>query len=334
VCTHNGIVYEEGDQIQPSCAARCVCRNGEFSCQSQPCLLDGATCYASGDPHYRTFDLRTFDFQGTCEYVMAQPCNSSEFLITATNSAHNPYVSCAESVKVIVPHENLEIMLGRRGTVTVNERPQSTTTDSTIMQSDGVTVTRVGGHSRVFLSSGIEVFFDGSTRVTVSVSSAWIGQLCGLCGNYNGDPSDDFQSPEGILLASPNSFGLSWAVYSDNELCGDLIPPPSCLPSVMSEAQQRCAILQQDMFAVANIQVNPVPFINDCVYDYCYCNEADKEDCFCNSLANYAGACANSEFVINSWRESVCGKCALIIAMYNIQLMLFNFILKIETMHK
>ena len=311
-----GIVYEEGDQIQPNCRSRCVCHNGQFRCQSQPCLLDGATCYASGDPHYRTFDLRTFDFQGTCEYVMAQPCNSSEFSITATNSAHNPYVSCAESVRVVVPNENLEIVLGRRGSVTINDRLQSTTTDSTIMQSDGVTVTRIGGHSRVFLSSGIEIFFDGSTRVTVTVSSAWIGQLCGLCGNYNGDPSDDFQNPEGILLTSPNSFGLSWAVYSDNELCGDLTPPPACSASIMSEAQQRCTILQQEMFAVANSMVDPAPFINDCIYDYCLCNEADREECFCNILANYAGACANNGIVINNWRDTVCGMHARICNVY------------------
>ena len=303
-------MYKEGDQIESNCTTRCVCHNGEFQCQPQACILDGATCYASGDPHYHTFDLHSYDFQGTCEYVIAQPSNGTDFSITATNNAHNPYVSCVESVRVVVPNENLDIVLGRGGVVTINDRQQSTTTDSTILQSDGVTVTRIGGHSRVFLSSGIEIFFDGSTRVTVTVSSAWIGQLCGLCGNYNGDPSDDFQSPEGILLTSPNSFGLSWAVYNDNKLCGDLTPPLACLPSVMSEAQQRCTILQQEMFAVANVRVNPVPFMNDCVYDYCHCNETDREDCYCNSLANYAGVCADSEFVINNWRETICGMCA------------------------
>ena len=53
-------------------------------------------------------------------------------------------------------------------------------------------------------------------------------------------------------------------------------------------------------------------YINDCILDYCQCNEEDREgredredgeDCYCNSLATYAAVCASSGVVIPSWRD-------------------------------
>ena len=32
-----------------------------------------ALCYASGDPHYRTFDAQMIHFQGICKYDLASP---------------------------------------------------------------------------------------------------------------------------------------------------------------------------------------------------------------------------------------------------------------------
>ena len=76
----------------------------------------------------------------------------------------------------------------------------------------------------------------------------------------------------------------------------------------MSEAESRCTLLQQEMFSFCNGIINPLPFISDCVYDLCYCNEEDQETCFCNSIANYARACADSGIVIPEWRNSLCSK--------------------------
>lgn len=39
---------------------------------------------------------------------------------------------------------------------------------------------------------GVRVSWDGSHFAEIAVDDIWKGQTCGLCGNYNGDASDDF----------------------------------------------------------------------------------------------------------------------------------------------
>ena len=206
-------------------------------------------------------------------------------------------------MRVLVPHESLDILLGRGGSVTVNEQPQFISSDRIILHYNDTVITRVGGHPHVFLTrSGIEVFFDGRSRVAVEASLVWKGRLCGLCGNYNDDPSDDFKIPNGTLVISPKDFGSKWLTNKSHENCNGTEPPPICRPEL------KCAILQQGIFSVCNSAVDPTPYIDDCAYDWCNCNEEDKENCFCDSLSSYAAACANNNITIPQWRNLFCSK--------------------------
>ena len=305
-----GVQYNEGDYITPNCSSRCVCRDRHFVCEPQFCITDGPTCQAYGDPHYRTFDARYFDFQGTCEYILAKSCNSSAFSVIVTNSAHNQYVSCTDTVRVVVPNENLNVLLARGGggTVTINDILQLNTGDGIILQSGGVEVLRIGGRPHIIMSTlGIRVSWDGLYRAEVTVSTRWRGNLCGLCGNYNGDPNDDFQTPDGSVVSSANDFGLSWVVDNDvGDSCSGLAPLPQCSTAVMDEARRRCAVLREEHFNACNDIVDPTTFIESCIFDYCHCNVNDREECYCNSLSTYAGACGANGVVLSDWSRT-CG---------------------------
>ena len=218
-------------------------------------------------------------------------------------------MSCTDTVRVVVPGENLNIFLGRGGggTVTINDIPQSNNGDEVILTSGGVEVVRVGGRPHVILNdSGVKVAWDGLYRVEVTARDDWRGRLCGMCGNYNGDPNDDLMTPGGSLASTPDEFAPTWRVdNTPRDGCAGLDPLEPCPADVMATAQTRCNEMQSNFFTMCNSVLDVTSYINDCVYDYCHCNELDRPDCYCNSLAAYASACASNGVVIPNWRRDL-----------------------------
>lgn len=62
---------------------------------------------------------------------------------------------------------------------------------------------------------GLVIQWDKGTRVYVKVDPRWKDRVKGLCGNYNDNDADDFQTPSGgITEASAKIFGDSWKLQS------------------------------------------------------------------------------------------------------------------------
>ena len=306
-----GIQYRVGDVIQPNCSTVCACLEDGFSCRSQSCFVDGPTCRVYGDPHYRTYDNLRYDFQGGCEYVLTQPCNSSEFIITGSNVPTNAHATETSEVRIIVPSQGLEIHLTRRrgGTIAINGDIQLNNGDGLVYQSSDVEVLRTGGHPYVLLTLPypVAVHWDGRRKVRITVSTEWEGMLCGLCGTYSNDRNDDFTLPDGSLTTSINNFGNSW-LYSNNTSTCEPSEPEECPDTIMSTAQSRCSELMRGVFSVCNSVVDPTSYIDACVFDYCACNDTEREGCYCDSLSTYADECASNGVVIPNWRNFFCCK--------------------------
>ena len=307
-CSHNGVHYKTGDVIQPNCTTRCICQDGSFDCELQHCLVDGPTCYAWGDSHYQSFDYNYFDFQGDCEYILTQPCNSSDFIITASNAAINSSVVTSQ-IKMIVPKRKLEIVLTDHYLL-INQKLYTDHEYSVLHIFSDVRIFKTGGLLYVLLTitHPIAVSWDGSHRVGITPSSSWQGMLCGLCGNYNNDNSDDFMLSNGSMTISVNEFGNSWLYSNTSSTCEGPMSSPNCTESIMVEAETRCSELMKGAFSTCSSMVDPTSFIDGCKLDYCSCSDENKEDCYCNSLSTYAAACASAGVTLPNWRDSFCRK--------------------------
>jgi len=137
----------------------------------------------------------------------------------------------------------------------------------------------------------------------------WQDKLCGLCGNYNGDPTDDFMDQDGNPLATADEFASSWTT-GDISTCGILEEAPFCVGDVREEATKRCSVMNGEFFQPCHAELDPEPFIEACILEFCNCIDDDSSVCFCSSLSTYASACSYAGISLDDWR-SYYGCCKL-----------------------
>jgi len=305
VCMYMEMEYEEGDKIQPNCSTVCTCRGGYFECEDQICPQPNATtatCHAFGGLHYQTFDLRDYEFQGNCTYIFTQTCNSPEFIVSITTAAQNLYVYNIHSVNISMANGNTEIIFDRQGGIKINGTLQTNSHDELMWQDGDVEILRVGGLLHVLWSTaGINIFWDGEYRLSVTVSDRWRERLCGLCGNYNDNPRDDFTSPNGEMITIAHEFSISWQNFGNvMQSCNNsALPPPVPCPAMYAvEAKTKCDALLGTQFLTCSRMVDPFPFIDDCYHDYCFSNEEDRQNHYCSSLSTYISICTSHGIIL------------------------------------
>ncbi|XP_055509564.1 mucin-19-like [Leucoraja erinacea] len=292
-CLYGGKLYTNGRKIQRDCN-KCTCQGGSWRCTNETCPK---TCEVYGDGHYGTFDGKRYVYDGNCEYIFVEDqCNRQEGtlqILTESVPCCERGMTCSRNIRILL--EGKEYVLADNRVVTTERL-----TNQTQCTVDSYTLHTIGLYLILTFPNGITVIWDKSTRLSITLDARWKNRVCGLCGNFNDDVSDDLTTKGNSLVSNVVVFGNSWKSMS----CSDTVNQTSpCERNqyCLTWALRKCDIIQQSMFQSCHSEIDPTPYHEACVEEACACDLEGKYLGFCTAVAVYAEAC-NKAGVCVDWR--------------------------------
>ncbi|XP_077862704.1 uncharacterized protein LOC102802952 [Saccoglossus kowalevskii] len=189
-----------------------------------------------GDPHFETLDHKSFQFDGHCSYILLRECKkplhtprftiiNKHGLMESLKGKLKAYVSKISVVIQLSSKKQFRTELLESKYVLINNGSVIDIADLGLWEDPTNGITIQPDHSKVKLDMAGEftVWFNGNGRVDVAIDEKYHGKVCGLLGNANGDPDDDFHklTSNGLELVSDvNEFANSWVVPGS---CGNHI---------------------------------------------------------------------------------------------------------------
>ncbi|XP_058706173.1 mucin-6 [Poecile atricapillus] len=294
-CEYGGLAYERGEQIQTECEI-CTCTKGKWKCvQKTRC---SSTCNLYGEGHITTFDGQRFVFDGNCEYILAMDgCSvnrpiSTFKIVTENVICGKSGVTCSRSISIYLG--NLTIILRDETFAISGENPgvQYKVKKNALHLMFDIIIP--GKYNMTLIWNKHMNFFIKISRETQET-------ICGLCGNYNGNMKDDFETRSKYVASNELEFVNSW---KENPLCGDVyfvVDPCSKNPYRKAWAEKTCSIINSHVFSACHNKVNRMPYYEACVRDSCGCDIGGDCQCMCDAIAVYAMACLEKGICID-WR--------------------------------
>ncbi|KAF6128234.1 zonadhesin [Phyllostomus discolor] len=322
-CFYDNNYYKPGAEwFGPNCTERCHCQPGSrvecltsqcgkhTVCQLQNnqyrCHPHGtATCSVYGDPHYLTFDGRHFSFMGRCTYILAQSCgNSTEpfFRVVVKNEERmQEGTSCLSEVYVTLPQTTVTLLKDRRTLV----GGQQVALPSIPFK--GIFLASSGRFVELQTAFGLRVRWDGDQQLFTTVPSTYYSKVCGLCGNYDGESSNDNLMPDGRPARDEDELAVSWQTKEDvNKECQkNKANPPSCNSTLQNtlSGPEFCGrlVVFHGAFEACLPHLMASVFLNNCVLDMC--NFQGLQQMLCAHMAALTETCQDAGYGVKPWRE-------------------------------
>ncbi|XP_053094270.1 mucin-5AC-like [Pangasianodon hypophthalmus] len=291
-CVHNSKTYQPGESIKVDCNT-CTCKDRKWQCSTDLCH---GTCTVYGDGHYITFDGKRYTFDGDCEYTLIRDhCGHSNTsgtfrVITENIPCGTTGTTCSKAIKVFLGSNELLLTDGGYEVI------QRDAGDEIPYQ-----ISIMGIYMVIEANNGLILMWDQKTSIFIKLSPNFKGEVCGLCGNYDGNTNNDFTLRNQGVVNNALDFGNSWKESSSCPDASQIKNPCTFNPYRQAWAQKQCSIIMNEIFVTCHTHVDPAPYYSACVRDACACDSGGDCECFCTAVAAYAEAC-NEGGVCVAWR--------------------------------
>ncbi|XP_055505927.1 mucin-6-like [Leucoraja erinacea] len=147
----------------------------------------------------------------------------------------------------------------------------------------------------------------------ITVGVRFLGSTNGLCGNFNGDSTDDFKSSMKIIEQRPSFFVNSWKVTAN---CGPACDEESdpCSLSQVNEifAESHCSALLEEtsIFGRCHEFLDPTEFYKASNFLFLFSKLFSyfvSHEYIRHCLDSYASACAKRGIILAGWRNVMDG---------------------------
>lgn len=268
--------------------------SGEYRCIAQQCMnrvksevvsievvsrameeprMELKTCRVYGDPHIQTFDGKKYDFMGRCNYILAVDCSyMNKWMVLGQFTPCGDGVTCLEQITLY--YGSMKPLTLARGWIVGQNGEKFRLHKNKAAVIEEATVTYTGLAVEVELPGGVHLVYDGFWGVQITVEEG--AETCGLCGDNNGDLSDDvIKGRYGQTGGDITVFGQSWAMWNADwcgleEIPSDGPDNSTCVDMEMKEVEQQCdSILQSEVFAECITALGGQYFRDSCVMDGC-----------------------------------------------------------------
>jgi hypothetical protein len=266
------------------------------------------------------------DFQGSCTYLLTRDELHSEvfFEISALNQHRGTDDIVTVQEKIIVVLYDPELLEHYELTFHRDDIIRKDGVDISVPATvaEGVNIDIFGKGILLSTNFGIWMTWDFNNRVQIGISEEYRNHVVGICGNCDGDSSNDLNMPDGTLAENQIELGNAWKL---EETCPDapnLVPCTSAMMDPYTDAQS-CGMIVDEAgpFASCIDQIDRQvgeDFYDSCLYDMCYTPPSGQDRALCSNLGAFYDECRDLGIVGITFRsEAFCAYTCHNNAVYN-----------------